>query len=260
MPPPGLDEHRGLSEAVEDLAIEQFVAKRPIEALVVTILPWRTRRDVERLHADLGEPFLDRRGNKFRTIVGPDIGWRPARDEQLGECCQHVFMLELTGNDECQALAAGLVDDRQDAELATVMGAALDEVIRPDMPRILGAKSDARPVVQPQPAALRLLLRDLQSFAPPDALDTLTVHRPPRAAQQGRHSAIAITSILLGQRDDVFGQGLLVVSPARHDALRRSMLPEHAAYPPLRRRQQLPNMIDATPPPRGAQKFPRAAS
>ena len=52
-------------------------------------------------------------------------------------------MLELTGNDECQALAAGLVDDRQNAELATVMGAALDEVIRPNMPRILGAKSDA---------------------------------------------------------------------------------------------------------------------
>ena len=67
-------------------------------------------------------------------------------------------MPELAGNDQRQALPAGLVDDRQDAELATVMGAALDEVIRSDMPRILGAKSDARPVVQPQPTALRLLL------------------------------------------------------------------------------------------------------
>jgi hypothetical protein len=86
----------------------------------------------------------------------------------------------------------------------------------------------------------------------PDTLDPFAVHRPPRAAQQRRHSAIAIASVLLGQFDDIFGQRLLIISPARHDALRRSMLPEHAAYPPLGRRQQSPDMIDTTPPPRGA--------
>ena len=31
MPPPGLDQHFGFDEAVEDLAIEQFVAKRPVD-------------------------------------------------------------------------------------------------------------------------------------------------------------------------------------------------------------------------------------
>ena len=35
MSPPGLDQHLGLSEAVEDLAVEEFVAKRPIKALIV---------------------------------------------------------------------------------------------------------------------------------------------------------------------------------------------------------------------------------
>ena len=69
MPPPGLDEHLGLGEAVEDFAIEEFVAKRPIEAFVVAILPWRTWRDVERLDADLRELFLHRRRDKFRAIV-----------------------------------------------------------------------------------------------------------------------------------------------------------------------------------------------
>ena len=37
MPPPGFDQHLGLGEAVEDLAIEQFVAKRPVEAFVVAV-------------------------------------------------------------------------------------------------------------------------------------------------------------------------------------------------------------------------------
>ena len=40
MPPPCLDQHLGLREAVEDLAVEQFVAKRPVEAFVIAILPW----------------------------------------------------------------------------------------------------------------------------------------------------------------------------------------------------------------------------
>ena len=39
VPPPGFDEHARFGERVEDFAIEQLVAKRPVEALVVAILP-----------------------------------------------------------------------------------------------------------------------------------------------------------------------------------------------------------------------------
>jgi hypothetical protein len=52
---PGLDQHPGLGEAVERVfAVEQFITKRPVEALVIAVLPWPSRRDVERLHADPG--------------------------------------------------------------------------------------------------------------------------------------------------------------------------------------------------------------
>ena len=40
MPSPSLDQHFGLGETIEDLAIEQFVAKRTVEAFVISILPW----------------------------------------------------------------------------------------------------------------------------------------------------------------------------------------------------------------------------
>src|SRR3546814_3768768 len=70
MSPPSLDQDPGLGERVEDLAIEQFIAQRPVEALAVSILPWRSGGDVERLHADLRQPFLHRRRDKFRAIVG----------------------------------------------------------------------------------------------------------------------------------------------------------------------------------------------
>ena len=142
MPPPSLDQHLCFCKAVEDLAVEQFIAKGPVEALVVAIFPWRSRGDVERRHADLRQPFLDCRRNKFAAIIGPDIGRWPARDEQVGQGRQHVFVFELPRHDQGEAFAAGLIDDRQDAELAAIVGATFYEVVCPDVPRILRPQPD----------------------------------------------------------------------------------------------------------------------
>ena len=149
MSPPRLDQHLGLGEAVEDLAVEQFVAKRPVEALIITILPWRAGCDVEGLHTGLGEPDLHGGGDELRAIIRPDMGWRPSCDEQVSERRQHVLMLELARHDEREALPAGLVDDGEDAELTPIMGAPLDEVVRPDVSRIFRPKPDAGSVVKP---------------------------------------------------------------------------------------------------------------
>jgi hypothetical protein len=43
---------------------------------------------------------------------------------------------------------------------------------------VFGPKPDARSVIQPEPPSLRLLLGNLQPLPPPDALDTLGIHRP----------------------------------------------------------------------------------
>jgi len=87
---------------------------------------------------------------------------------------------------------------------------------------------------------------------PPDALDALAVYRPPGLAKQRRHPAIAVPPVLLRQRDDVIGEPLLVIRPARHFAMRRSMLPQNPAYSPLGHRQLAPQLVDASPSPRGA--------
>ena len=56
--PPRLDQHPGFSEGVEDLAVQQLIPQRAVEALVVAVLPWRARGDVERLHADRKRPVF----------------------------------------------------------------------------------------------------------------------------------------------------------------------------------------------------------
>jgi hypothetical protein len=76
---------------------------------------------------------------------------------------------------------------------------------------------------------------------------------PAGITQQSRYPAIAVSTVLSGKRDDVLGQCSLVICPSRRLALCRSMLPEHAADPPLGHRHHAPDMIDTAPAARGAQ-------
>lgn len=78
--------------------------------------------------------------------------------------------------------------------------------------------------------------------------------------QQRGHPPIAVAPVLSGQGNDILGQQLLVICPARFLALRRPVLAEHAAHTPLGHIQHSPHLIDAASAPCGAQKFPFAAS
>src|SRR3546814_6911950 len=51
VPTPGFDQHLCFGKGVENLAVEQFVAKRPIEAFVVAVLPVRRDRKSTRLNS-----------------------------------------------------------------------------------------------------------------------------------------------------------------------------------------------------------------
>lgn len=129
------------------------------------------------------------------------------------------------------------------------------------MVRPLGTKSDAGSVREPQPAALRLLGGNFQPLAPPDPFDPFVVDDPAGGrSQKLRDLPIAIAAILTGEFNDVGGQPFFVISPLRNVALRRTMMPEHTANPPLGQFQLRSNIINAGSATRGAQKFPLAAS
>jgi len=91
----------------------------------------------------------------------------------LGQGFDHVPGRELARCADRQALSRVLVDDDQHPKGATVGRAVLDEVVGPDMIRALGPPADARAVVKPQPASLRLAFRNFQPLLAPQALDPL---------------------------------------------------------------------------------------
>src|SRR5262245_62352494 len=96
---------------------------------------------------------------------------------------------------------------------------------------LLRPQPDARTVGQPEPAALGLLMGDLQPLTLPDTLDPLVVDYPARLAQQFGDLAIAIAAVLPSKLDNIGGETLLVLTTARDLAFVRAMVPHRRTDP-----------------------------
>ena len=249
---PALDDDLSFSQRVEDLAVEQLVSQASIEAFNVAILPRAAGLDVSRFGADSGDPFLDCLRHELRAIIGSDMARDAAQHEEIGQHVDHVDRLELAVDAYRQALVGELVDDVEHAVFAAVMGAILDEVIRPDVVGMLGPQTNAGAIRQPQTTAFGLLLRHLQPLTPPDPFHPPVADRPPCLAQQGGDLAIAIAAILAGQFDDIGRQPFGILPAPRDLALRRAMLPERRTGTALGDVQMLSDMLDAGATTRGA--------
>src|SRR5215831_15649893 len=130
--------------------------------------------------------------------------------------------------------------------------AVLDKVVGPDMIALLRPQPNARSVGQPEPAALGLLMGNLQPLTLPDTLDPLVVDCPARLAQQRSDLAIAIAAVLPGKLDNIDGETPLVVMTTRDLALRRAMLPERRTGTTLGDVQLRSDLLNAGTATRGA--------
>lgn len=90
-----------------------------------------------------------------------------AQDKQVREHVDDVGRVELARNPDGQALPGELVDDIERAELAAIVRAVLDKVVRPDVIAVLRAQADAGAVPEPEASLFRLLGRYLEPLASP---------------------------------------------------------------------------------------------
>jgi hypothetical protein len=249
---PTLDDDLGLAQSVENLAVEQLIAKAGIEALDVAVLPGAAPLDVGGLGTDSRDPVLHRLGDELRSVVGPDVTGNAAQDEQVGQNVDDIDCFELAGDTDRQAFVGKLVNDIEHPISASIVGAVLDKVVGPDVIAVLRPQPDARSVGQPEPASFGLFIGDLQPLASPDALDPLVVDYPARLAQQPCDLAIAVAAVLLGKLDNIGRQTLLVLTAARDLALRRAMLSERRTGATLGNMQLRSDLLNAGAATRGA--------
>lgn len=168
-------------------------------------------------------------------------------EEQVRQDVDDVCAVELARDADCEAFPRELIDDVEHPERPAIMRAVVDEVVRPDMVWPLGAQSDARAVIQPEPFPLRLFGRNLQPFTSPDPFNTLVVYSPASASQKFCNSAVAIAAVVTGQCDDIGGQPFFIFPTSWLLALCRTVLAEHATKPALGDAEQTPDMLDARP-------------
>ena len=177
-------------------------------------------------------------------------------DEEVRQNIDHIDCLKLAGDADCQAFMGELVEHVEHPILASIVGAVLDEVVGPDVIAALGPQPNARSISQPEPAALGLLMGNLQPLALSDTLDPLVVDCPARLAQQRGDLAIAIAAVLPGKLDNIGGEMLLVVTTARDLALRRARLPERRTSATLGDVQLRSHLLNAGTATRGLRSFP----
>jgi hypothetical protein len=130
------------------------------------------------LGADGSDPLLYGLGHELRPIVGPDMAWHATQDEDIGQHVDHIDGLELAGASDRQAFMGKLIDDIEHSVLPSIVGAILDEVVRPDVVAMLRPQPAALPIRQPKPAAFRLFVGNLQPPALPDPFDPFVIDDP----------------------------------------------------------------------------------
>ena len=98
---------------------------------------------------------------EFRSIVRKDMVWRASLNKQVAEPFQNIFAGQPPRHIDRQTLPGELIDQCQQPNRSTIISPAEYEVAAPHMVPVLRTKANARTVIQPQPATLRLLPRHL---------------------------------------------------------------------------------------------------
>src|SRR5664279_671269 len=101
-----------------------------------------------------------------------------ALDHCVGQHFDHVPAVQPASRTDRQALPCKLINQIQHAHRSSIMRKGTDEIVGPDVIGSLWPQSDTRAVVEQQPPSCLLLLRNLQPFATPDALDPVFAHAP----------------------------------------------------------------------------------
>jgi len=121
---------------------------------------------------------------------------------------EHIIGTKLSLHHVVQALPTEFVDNRQDLDGAAVIGAVCDEIIRPDMVAMGGPEPHARPIVEPERSAFRLLLRNFQPLLTPNAFHPLVIDPPTLSSEQCRNPVIRVAPILFGKSHNFFSEPL----------------------------------------------------
>ena len=117
---PHLDDRSRLDAIAKPLRLEALRAKRAVEALVHSVLPWLARLDEGRVDALVVRPAQKRFRDELRPVVAADIARSAALADEAREHVDDAPRANAAGHVDREALARPLVDDREALDLSAV--------------------------------------------------------------------------------------------------------------------------------------------
>jgi len=138
-----LEQHPGLVDAGEQLAIEKLITQPTVEALHVPVLPRAARSDEERADTSPTKPTPKRVGDELGTVVRTEVNGNPVDLEQDAKRLMNIRRCEAPADLQGETPPSELVDDHEDLHPPTVHGLLGHEVVAPDMVRILRSMTNA---------------------------------------------------------------------------------------------------------------------
>lgn len=111
-----LDQHLGLAERGESLAVETLVLQLAVEGLDIAVLPRATGCDRERGDADPRESGADGPGGELGAIIRAQLGGRSPLDEDVRQAGHDVLGPQAAGDHYAEAFACVLVHNAPQAE------------------------------------------------------------------------------------------------------------------------------------------------
>lgn len=139
--PPGLDQDLSFGRGVEDFPVQVLVTHRAVEAIALAILTWAARYDVERLHADLCQPFLNSAGDDSGPLSDRICAGGPRVKSSSASAASTASPLSRRATGKARH-PTGFINDQQDAELSIALVPTFHKVMRPHVSRTLSPMLD----------------------------------------------------------------------------------------------------------------------
>ena len=253
---PVFDQDPCFGEAGEQFDREQLVAHPGAEALDVGVLPRRAGLDVRAARAREATPVAQRVGGQLGAVVAANEHRRAALGDEALQRNDGLVAVDAAVALDRQRLAGELIDDVQQLEDPAVGGLVKLEVQRPYVVGCLGAQPIGRDRRGPQPLALAASLRHPQALFAPQPLRALAVEHPALLEQQLVRAPIPPPRPVAGDLAQRGAQPGVVAGDQRRAALRRAVLPDVSARPPLRDPKTVLQHADRLAPARRAHQFP----
>ena len=93
-----------------------------------------------------------------------------------------------------------------------LMSSILNEVIGPNVTFVGGSEADAGSIIEPEPPAFWLFLRNFEPLTPPDPVHTPNTDPPAFSIEKRCDPTVTVATILLCQVDDCLGEVFLIRS------------------------------------------------